>query len=162
MKGISVLKGMRDDELSALSFAEFWRGLRDAQYGRHPTIGDNLIWKEVEKHMPEGLRIWESKCKATNTGNDGAKRSGFPPCISSMIEEMAQGGHLSHYRAFTLAAVLIETGHTDDEIVAYFRPNERFDERTTRYQIEHIRGRGYTHLTCETAQKNGICPRGCG
>lgn len=89
----------------------------------------------------------------------------YPPCIRRLYEIAASGGHLSHAGRFALTSFLLNTGMQPDKIVDLFRSSPDFNERMTRYQVEHIAGlRGsrtrYTPYACNTLKTHGLCPGG--
>lgn len=93
----------------------------------------------------------------------GVSDNAFPPCIMELYKTAQSGGHIPHVGRFTLASFLINIGMSIDSIVNLFRSSPDFNERLTRYQIEHIageRGSGtkYTPPKCETLQTHGLCP----
>jgi DNA primase large subunit len=87
----------------------------------------------------------------------------FPPCIRQLYEAAQSGRHISHVGRFTLTSFLLHVGVNPNMIVDLFRKSSDFNERMTRYQIEHIageRGSGtrYTPPKCDTLQTHGLCP----
>ncbi len=93
----------------------------------------------------------------------GVVNEAFPPCIRQLYEAARSGRHLSHVGRFTLTSFLLHVGMKPDTIVDLFRKSSDFNERLTRYQIEHIageRGSGtkYTPPKCDTLQTHGLCP----
>lgn len=89
-------------------------------------------------------------------------QSAFPPCIVALQEAMAKGHHLSHVGRFTLTAFLVSIGMPSEKIAELFKSFSDYNERLTRYQIEHIAGeRGsrtrYTPPNCATLQTHGVC-----
>jgi len=93
----------------------------------------------------------------------------FPPCIKALYEAALKGRHISHIGRFTLTTFLVNIGMPKENIIDLFRTSSDFNERLTRYQVEHIAGeRGsrtrYKPPKCETLQTHGICtnPNFCG
>jgi len=87
----------------------------------------------------------------------------FPPCVRYLYEAAKSGRHLSHVGRFTLTSFLVRIGMKPAEIVDLFRSSSDFNERMTRYQVEHIAGdRGsrtkYIPPTCDTLRTHGLCP----
>lgn len=86
----------------------------------------------------------------------------FPPCIKALYESIMAGRHLSHVGRFTLTSFLVSVGMPVENVIDLFRNFSDFNERMTRYQVEHIAGeRGsrtrYTPPKCETLQTHGVC-----
>ncbi len=93
----------------------------------------------------------------------GVVNEAFPPCIRQLYEAASSGRHISHVGRFTLTSFLLRIGMPVNKIVDLFRASSDFDERMTRYQVEHIAGdRGsrtrYIPPMCETLQTHGVCP----
>lgn len=87
----------------------------------------------------------------------------FPPCIRRLYEAAVSGSHLSHAGRFALTSFLLNVGMPPSKIVDLFRSSSDFNERMTRYQVEHIAGlRGsrtkYTPYACDTLRTHGLCP----
>jgi DNA primase large subunit len=86
----------------------------------------------------------------------------MPPCIRTLLDTLSSGGRLSHIGRFTLTSFLVRSGLTEDEVLNFFKSASDFDERKTRYQVEHISGsRGsktkYTPPKCDTLKTHGLC-----
>ncbi len=86
----------------------------------------------------------------------------FPPCIKVLYEMLSSGRHLSHIGRFALTSFLVNVGMPVESIIDLFRNLSDFNERLTRYQVEHIAGeRGsrtrYTPPKCETLKTHGVC-----
>ncbi len=86
----------------------------------------------------------------------------FPPCIGQLYNNALAGRHVSHVGRFTLASFLVNSGMTVDEMIDLFRTQSDFDERLTRYQVEHIAGgkgskEKYIPPTCDTMRTYGVC-----
>lgn len=86
----------------------------------------------------------------------------FPPCIKELYDATASGHHISHIGRFALTSFLANIGMTPESIIDLFRSLSDFNERMTRYQVEHIAGeRGtrtkYIPPRCDTLRTHGIC-----
>jgi DNA primase large subunit len=89
-------------------------------------------------------------------------QSAFPPCIVALQEAVSKGHHLSHVGRFTLTSFLVSIGMPSEKVNEMFKSFSDYNERLTRYQIEHIAGeRGsrtrYTPPQCSTLQTHGVC-----
>jgi DNA primase large subunit len=90
----------------------------------------------------------------------------FPPCINALYEEASKNHHLSHMGRFTLTSFLIYIGMSPEKLNELYKSFfSDYNERLTRYQIEHIageRGSGtkYTPPQCSVLQTHGICRKG--
>lgn len=72
-----------------------------------------------------------------------------PPCMDAIINEIKSGGNPSHQARFAVAAYTLRKCHDlegkpiedcVEEVVNLFRTVADFDEKKTRYQVEHIAG----------------------
>ncbi len=86
----------------------------------------------------------------------------FPPCIKALYKAVSSGHHLSHVGRFALTSFLVNIGMSSESVIELFRNFSDFNERLTRYQVEHIAGeRGsrtqYTSPKCETLQTHSVC-----
>jgi DNA primase large subunit len=86
----------------------------------------------------------------------------FPPCIESLYQAFSSGRHLSHIGRFTLTSFLVSIGMPTESVIELFKNISDFNERMTRYQVEHIAGeRGsrtsYVPPRCDTLRTHGVC-----
>ncbi|UCC57852.1 MAG: hypothetical protein JSW14_05650 [Candidatus Bathyarchaeum sp.] len=86
----------------------------------------------------------------------------FPPCIKGVYDRVAAGRPASHMGRFALTSFLLGIGMSVEDVFKFFRSVSDFNERMTRYQVEHIagsRGSGtkYTPPNCSTLHTHGIC-----
>ncbi len=89
-------------------------------------------------------------------------QTAFPPCIQALYQAFSSGRHLSHIGRFTLTSFLINIGMPSEKVIELFKNISDFNERMTRYQVEHIAGeRGsrthYTTPKCDTLKTHGVC-----
>jgi len=85
-----------------------------------------------------------------------------PPCIKKLMDTLSSGGRLSHIGRFTLTSFLVNIGASEDDVMDFFKSASDFDEKKTRYQVEHISGRiggktKYTPPKCDTLKTHGLC-----
>jgi len=86
----------------------------------------------------------------------------FPPCIKALYTAIQSGHHLSHIGRFTLTTFLVNIGMTPEETIALYQSLSDYNERLTRYQVEHIagaRGSGTKYIPprCDTLRTHGVC-----
>jgi DNA primase large subunit len=89
-------------------------------------------------------------------------KDAFPPCISLLMQEASKAHHLSHIGRFTLTSFLLNIGMTPEAVNELYKTFSDYNERLTRYQIEHIAGdRGsatkYKPPQCSVLQTHGVC-----
>jgi DNA primase large subunit len=98
----------------------------------------------------------------TETMPKTIKQEAFPPCIKALYQSISSGHHLSHIGRFTLTSFLVNIGMPTENVTELFKNFSDFNERMTRYQVEHIAGeRGsrtrYTPPRCDTLKTHGVC-----
>jgi DNA primase large subunit len=86
----------------------------------------------------------------------------FPSCIKKIYDRVVSGRPASHIGRFALTAFLLSIGMAVEDVFNFFRSVSDFNERMTRYQVEHIagtRGSGtkYSPPNCATLRTHGIC-----
>jgi len=143
-----------------------------------------LLSEEVRKHIEKRLEIKElpkfpekimetaEKIKKLSVEKIGKAemegfpetivQTAFPPCIKALYEAASSGRHLSHVGRFTLTSFLVNIGMPVEAVIDLFRGFSDYNDRMTRYQVEHIAGgRGsrtrYTSPKCGTLETHGIC-----
>lgn len=89
-------------------------------------------------------------------------QAAFPPCINALYADASQAHHLSHIGRFTLTSFMVNIGMTPEGLNEMFKTFSDYNERLTRYQIEHIageRGSGtkYTCPQCSVLQTHSVC-----
>ncbi len=90
------------------------------------------------------------------------RRDSFPPCIRDLLAKMLSGENIPHQGRFTLTSFLLNIGMEENEIIDLFKASPDFNEKLTRYQIAHIKGRDlnkprYTPPSCKTLKTYGLC-----
>jgi len=89
-------------------------------------------------------------------------QAAFPPCINAIYEAASATHHLSQMERFTLTAFLLNIGLSTEKVSEIYKSFSDYNERLTRYQIEHIAGeRGsatrYVPPQCSILQTHGVC-----
>jgi DNA primase large subunit len=88
----------------------------------------------------------------------------YPPCIQYILQSLSKGENPPHSARFLLATYMLSTGKSVDEVCAFFESAPDYNERVTRYQVEHLAGmRGsrtkYTCPSCEKVTGDNNCYR---
>ncbi len=86
----------------------------------------------------------------------------YPPCVKHAIEIMTKGENLPHSARVMLATYMLAIGKPIEEIVMMFQNAPDFNERITRYQVEHLAGMkgGHTKYSvpsCEKLRNESLC-----
>lgn len=85
----------------------------------------------------------------------------YPPCIRRLLEELSMNVNLPHTARVALAIYLVRAGMAVDKVVEVFRGAPDFSEKTTRYQVEYLKQKGYSMPSCATMDSYGICVAEC-
>lgn len=88
--------------------------------------------------------------------------SDYPPCIKHAIGVLERGENLPHSGRFLLATYLLARGQAIDHIVPLFKNAPDYNERITRYQLEHIagasrKGTKYQCPSCDKLRSENLC-----
>lgn len=86
----------------------------------------------------------------------------YPPCVKHAVEIMSKGENLPHSARVMLATYMLAIGKQVDEIVMMFENAPDFNEKITRYQVEHLAGmKGsrtkYSVPSCEKLRNENLC-----
>ena len=86
----------------------------------------------------------------------------YPPCVAHALDLIRKGQNVPHFGRFLMTTYLLAVGKSVDDVVSLFPRLPDFDERLTRYQVEHIAGlRGgrvkYNVPSCRTLQTHSFC-----
>lgn len=110
---------------------------------------------------------WES---VNNRWSDSAgadngfvsKNAVTPPCIDHLYKNLNNGENLPHSARLLFATFLLFSGKSIEEIVEIFKKLPDFNERITRYQLEHLSGKKggskkYFVPSCEKIKLENLC-----
>jgi DNA primase large subunit len=135
------------------------------------NIEKRLEMRDLPK-LPKEILVIAEKLKALSLEKIGKTemegfpqtivQHAFPPCINSLYEQASRGHNLSHIGRFTLTSFLVTIGMPSETVTELFKTFSDYNERLTRYQVEHIAGeRGsrtrYTPPKCDTLKTHGVC-----
>jgi DNA primase large subunit len=86
----------------------------------------------------------------------------YPPCINHALDQMAAGENLPHSARVMLATYMLAIGKNIEEIVSLFKTAPDYDERVSRYQVEHLAGERGSHVrylvpSCNKLRNEGLC-----
>lgn len=112
------------------------------------------LLKDATKKLVEALpKVAEAKITA--------KAGDHPPCVDRLLGEMKRHQNLPHHARWFLASYLLAIGTDEEGITRMFSVLPDFNERVTRYQVSHIRGKGYSVPSCATVMSYGLCCAVC-
>ncbi len=86
----------------------------------------------------------------------------YPPCVRHCLDMLKKGENLPHFARFLMTTYLLNIGKTVDDVIALYPRVPDFNERITRYQVEHLAGlRGgrvkYRVPSCKNAVLHSFC-----
>jgi DNA primase large subunit len=130
----------------------------------------NLIYKRIKNmivpSMPAKIRISADKLrnslKIYSTFKKHSPIVDYPPCINHAVSLMNKGENLPHSARLMLATYMLRIGKQIDEIVDMFRNAPDYNEKITRYQVEHLAGNKgsrilYSVPSCKKLQAEDLC-----
>lgn len=86
----------------------------------------------------------------------------FPPCMKRILEDMHEHRNVPHMGRFGIVTFLHHLDMDTENILEFFSTVPDFNVEKSRYQIEHITGKGspeaYKPPGCSTMQSYGVCP----
>lgn len=129
----------------------------------------NLLLERIKQmnpsHIPATIKEQASILKAsipTASRKLAVAPSAYPPCVNHALNLMAVGENLPHSARVMLATYMLAIGKNIEEIVSLFKNAPDYDERVSRYQVEHLAGeRGsrvrYLVPSCTKLRNDGLC-----
>ena len=96
------------------------------------------------------------------TNKTSNKVRDLPPCIKKALELLNNNENLPHSARFMLATYMLSIGKSVDEVVLLFHNAPDYNERITRYQVEHLAGKKgsqtkYSVPTCSKLANENLC-----
>lgn len=96
---------------------------------------------------------------STKTSNDTSE---LPPCIKKALELLNNNENLPHSARFMLATYMLYIGKSVDDVVLLFQNAPDYNEKITRYQVEHLAGKKgsqtkYSVPTCSKLANENLC-----
>jgi len=141
---------VNDNEMKRMLEEAVKKHVEKIPFLKNPSKDIKNAIKRIEKEMPKRERKIQ------------IKPGDYPPCIVHLLDEVKKHHNLPHQARFFLAVYLIEAGMKDEQIISIFSNLPDFEEKITRYQIEHARKQGYSVPSCSTVMSYGLCRADCG
>lgn len=127
-----------------------------------------LIYNKIKNmnitQIPEQIKIHAIliKNKLTPPIKYLRNRTDFPPCIKKALELLNKSENLPHSARFMLATFMLSSGRSVEEIVLLFQNAPDFNEKITRYQVEHLAGKKgsqtkYSVPACSKLINENLC-----
>jgi len=147
------------NEVTRLLEEEVKRHIENRLQPKDLTLPDELAVRA--ERLKQLLMLKKGKLKAEEMPKQ-IVITAFPPCVKALYTAIQSGHHLSHVGRFTLTTFLVNVGMTPEEVIALYQSLSDYNERLTRYQVEHIagaRGSGTKYIPprCDTLRTHGIC-----
>ncbi len=133
--------------------------IRSMIYSRIKSLPQPTPTPPLQEAVEELRRVIKALTPIVKTVT---KPTEYPPCVQHALELLQKGQNIPHYGRFLMTTYLLNIGESVDEVVALFTKTPDFNERITRYQVEHIAGlRGggtkYKPPSCRTLQTHTFC-----
>ena len=98
----------------------------------------------------------------SNTSNQSNQVKDLPPCIKKALELLHNNENLPHSARFMLATYMMAIGKSVDEVILLFQNAPDYNEKITRYQVEHLAGKKgsqtkYSVPTCSKLANENLC-----
>ncbi|MFH1520329.1 MAG: hypothetical protein ABID61_01660 [Candidatus Micrarchaeota archaeon] len=84
-----------------------------------------------------------------------------PPCVAKLFEEMKKHNNLPHQARLYIVTYFLAIGMNENQITQLFSDLPDFNEKVTRYQVSHIKKKGYKVASCATVMTYGLCCAVC-
>ncbi|MCX8205937.1 MAG: hypothetical protein N3H30_01780 [Candidatus Micrarchaeota archaeon] len=124
-------------------------------------IRESLISEDMKSMLKGAVSEIQAEVSLATPGF-GRQSQDIAPCMEKILSDMQSGVKVRHLARWALATFLVKRGWDTDRIVQAFSGTPNFDEKTTRYQIDHIRAKGYNVPSCYNLKSQGICVADCG
>jgi DNA primase large subunit len=130
----------------------------------------NLIYERLKimrvSSMPTRIRNSADKLKHSlhiySSFKEHHPIADYPPCIKHAVSLMNRGENLPHSARLMLGTYMLGIGKQIHEIIDMFRNAPDFNEKITRYQVEHLAGNKgsrikYSVPSCKKLQAEDLC-----
>lgn len=86
----------------------------------------------------------------------------YPPCIKHAMEAINKGENLPHSARFMLATYMLAIGKTEENVIEIFKNSPDYNDKITRYQVEHLAGKKGSHIkysvpSCDRLKSEDLC-----
>ena len=128
------------------------------------AIKDHVEEIPLVKDPPDMIKNAGAKLLAEIPKSDTKitiKVENHPPCVEKLLQEMKKHENLNHHSRWYLATYLLAIGTTEDDVTKLYSDLPDFDEKITRYQVGHIKKKGYSVPSCATVMTYGLCCAVC-
>lgn len=133
-----------------------------------------LVEEAVRRHVetipmvkdpPDSIKQAAKKLLAEIPKNESritVKAGDHPPCVMRILESARKHENLPHHARWYLATYLSAIGMGEEAIVKIYEDLPDFNEKITKYQVSHVKKKGYSVPSCATIMTYGLCCAVCG
>jgi DNA primase large subunit len=140
---------VKEAEKSRLIEEGVRRHIEDIPLVKDPPVAMKKAGEKILEELP--------KTQTTIT----VKKGDHPPCIMKLLESVKKHENLPHHARWFLATYMFSINMSDDAVMNLYASLPDFSEKVTKYQIKHIRNRGYNVPACSTVMSYGLCCAVC-
>ena len=119
------------------------------------------ILKDPPKEIRDAAEKLLSELPKTDLPQIIVKPGDYPPCVMKIMESVKKHENLNHQARWFLAVYLMAIGLEDEKIIDIYSNLPDFNERITKYQVEHARKKMYSVPSCATVTTWGFCCADC-
>ena len=117
------------------------------------------LWNMFLEQVKDKIEVASAEA-VVDKFSEGKRRKGrLRSCIWNLINRIHED--LDHKLRVAVVTEMYHNGYSIEEIIDVFRGSPDFDEKKTRYQVEHIVNGGYKPFRCVTLKKLGVCDGSC-
>ncbi|MBI2184764.1 MAG: hypothetical protein HYU39_07390 [Thaumarchaeota archaeon] len=131
-----------------------YQRLKSLTVPRLPPLLDQFV-KEITARTPPPRRVEDVIPVSPDM---------YPPCVKHALDMLKNGQDPPHFARFLMTTYLLNIGKSVDDVIGIFPRAADFNERVTRYQVEHLAGiRGgkvkYRVPSCKNVVSHSFCFR---
>lgn len=130
-------------------------------------VFDSILKLRVdEKIVPKVFVEYASLLNSEKSLNDNLVSGpldvqAFPPCMRKIVNDLQVDSKVGHLPRFVLSTFFASINMPIDKAIEYFRTQDNFDEKKTRYYLEHSYGKKggtkYSAPSCAKMVSYGLC-----
>ena len=128
----------------------------------------NLMYNRIKNmnitKIPEQIKIHADliKNKLAPAIRYSYTAADLPPCIKKSLELLNNNENLPHSARFMLATYMLSSGKSVNEVVLLFQNAPDYNEKITKYQVEHLAGKKgsqtkYSVPACSKLVNENLC-----
>lgn len=106
-------------------------------------ISESLINDEIKSRLMPVVREIAGEISLRSPAL-GRQSRDIAPCMEKVIEELRAGSKVPHLKRWSLAVFLVKRGWEIERIAGLFANTPNFDEAKTKYQLQHVKEKGYS------------------